>query len=450
MSKRKSFDHSTPVRPAKKRNPSASQWVVLVVFSSLLVTGVASEGFTGLAITAVLFAVFAAFSALYALVLRRPSWMGLRRPAAAGKALAASAVAFLVSMVVFGATLPATEEDATAADADATATANPSVSAEPAESSDPSPSSEEPSETPSPSASSPEPSITPSPSPSATTDAAPEQGTALAQLETVQIKGRAPRTGYDRDLFGRGWKDPDRNGCDARNDMLNRDLTEVTHRPGTQGCVVASGVLHDPFTASRIDFVRGNDTSIAVQIDHVVALSDAWQKGAQQLDPNQREVFANDPLNLLAVDGPTNMAKSDSDAATWLPPNRAFRCEYVALQTAVKSKHNLWMTQAEHDAIRGILTNSCPDQPVPTDDGGVTVPVAVTSTATPTPKPAAPAPAPATTRAVQPAPAPAADVYYQNCTEVWAAGAGPIYQGDPGWQTKFDRDGDGIGCESRP
>lgn len=436
MSKRKAFDHSTPVRPAKRKGPAVSQWVVLLAFASLLVTMVANEGVAGIAVTAVVFAVFMAFSALYALVLRRPSWMGLRRPQTAGKVLGASVVVFLVSAVVFGATLPDTDDDATASSSDISASPIPTEAA-PNQSDEPSASgasADESSQTPSPSE-----SDTPSPSESGASpsaSAAPSQGAALAQLETVEIKGRAPRTGYDRDLFGRGWKDPDRNGCDARNDMLNRDLTEVVHRPGTQGCVVASGVLHDPFTATRIDFVRGNDTSVAVQIDHVVALSDAWQKGAQQLSAEQREVFANDPLNLLAVDGPTNMAKSDSDAATWLPPHRAFRCEYVALQTAVKAKHNLWMTQAEHDAIHGILTTSCPDQPVPTDDGGVTVPVAATSTQTPT-QASTPAPRPA----------PAADVYYQNCSEVRAAGAAPIRPGDPGWQTKFDGDGDGVGCE---
>ena len=266
-------------------------------------------------------------------------------------------------------------------------------------------------------------------------------GTALKQLDSIAIKGRAPKTGYSRDQFGDGWLDPDRNGCDARNDILQRDLDYAVLKAG--GCVVTSGVLTDPFTATTIDFVRGNKTSTAVQIDHVVALSDAWQKGAQQLTQNQREVFANDPLNLLAVDGPTNGSKSDGDAATWLPPNKAFRCEYVALQTAVKAKYGLWMTQAEHDAIKNILAKSCPDQPVPAD-GGVDVPVAA--------EPAAPKPAPAPKQ--QPAPAPAQEapaggnVFYKNCTAVKEAGAAPIRAGDPGWDTKFDRDGDGVGCES--
>lgn len=118
--------------------------------------------------------------------------------------------------------------------------------------------------------------------------------------------------------------------------------------------------LRDPFTGETIDFVRGQGTSTLVQIDHVVALSDAWQKGAQLLSAEERLDFANDPLNLLAVDGPTNASKGDGDAATWLPPNKGFRCDYVARQTAVKAKHGLWMTRAEHDAIHRILSTQCP------------------------------------------------------------------------------------------
>ncbi len=154
------------------------------------------------------------------------------------------------------------------------------------------------------------------------TPAAADPGTALAALATLEVKGRAPRTGYDRDQFGPAWADVDRNGCDTRNDVLARDLTDETFEPGTHDCVVLTGTLVDPYTATTVAFQRGNVTSTAVQIDHVVALSDAWQKGAQQLDTATRQRFANDPLNLLAVDGPTNQAKGDGDAATWLPPNK--------------------------------------------------------------------------------------------------------------------------------
>ena len=181
---------------------------------------------------------------------------------------------------------------------------------------------------------------------------------ALAQLATIAVKGRAPKTGYTRAQFGPAWADVDKNGCDTRNDMLRRDLTSVTAQPGTKNCVIASGQLADKYTGKTISFVRGAKTSTAVQIDHAVALSDAWQKGAQQLTAEQRRQLANDPLNLMASDGPTNSAKGDKDAATWMVPNKAFRCEYVARQTAVKAKYKLWMTQAERDAIAGIL-NAC-------------------------------------------------------------------------------------------
>jgi hypothetical protein len=182
-----------------------------------------------------------------------------------------------------------------------------------------------------------------------------EVAAAVTQLETIPVKGRAPKTGYTREEFGPAWADVDRNGCDTRNDILARDLEGETFKPGTQNCVVATGTLADKYTGTSINFVRGNSTSTAVQIDHLVALSDAWQKGAQKLNADQRKQLANDPLNLMAADGPTNGAKGDKDAASWLPPNKAFRCEYVVRQTAVKAKYQLWATRAEHDAIAGIL-----------------------------------------------------------------------------------------------
>ena len=136
-------------------------------------------------------------------------------------------------------------------------------------------------------------------------------------------------------------------------------------KDGTNGCVVASGTLQDPYSGETIPFVRGQGTSSAVQIDHVVALSDSWQKGAQQWDAATREAFANDPLNLLAVDGPLNQQKGDGDTATWLPPNKAFRCAYVARQVGVKHAYGLWVTQAEQDAMVRVLS-TCPDEPLPT------------------------------------------------------------------------------------
>jgi hypothetical protein len=197
---------------------------------------------------------------------------------------------------------------------------------------------------------------------------AAKPGSALAALAALSVKGRAPKTGYDRALFGQAWADVDRNGCDTRNDVLRRDLAPFVLKPGTNGCRVVSGTLHDPYLGRTIAFVRGPSTSSEVQIDHVVPLSDAWQKGAQQWSTPQRTAFANDPLNLLAVDGLTNQRKSDSDAATWLPPNKAYRCSYAARQIAVKAKYGAWVTGAERDALGRILA-TCPSQRLPTAAG---------------------------------------------------------------------------------
>ncbi len=180
-------------------------------------------------------------------------------------------------------------------------------------------------------------------------------------LEKLEVKGRAPKTGYKRTQFGEGWESLV--GCDTRNYILKRDLTDVKTRSITD-CTVVSGVLADPYTSKVINFVRGQGTSDDVQIDHVVALSDAWQKGAQALSSKERILFANDGLNLLAVDGKTNQDKSDSDAASWLPPNKSYRCQYVARQIAVKQKYHLWLTSAEKDAMKRVL-NDCLDQKLP-------------------------------------------------------------------------------------
>ena len=180
-------------------------------------------------------------------------------------------------------------------------------------------------------------------------------------LDSIAVKGRAPKTDYKRSNFGDGWEQLP--GCDTRNYILKRDMIDVKTRSLTD-CTVASGKLNDLYTSKTITFVRGAGTSDKVQIDHVVALSDAWQKGAQGLSFNERVMFANDGLNLLAVDGKTNQDKSDSDAASWLPPNKAYRCLYVARQLAVKQKYRLWITSGEKDAMKRVL-NDCPDQKLP-------------------------------------------------------------------------------------
>lgn len=184
-------------------------------------------------------------------------------------------------------------------------------------------------------------------------------GDAASALSELPVKGRAPKTNYSRDQFGGGWDT--KQGCDTRNAILHRDLANVVV---DMECKVISGTLNDPYTGKIIEFRRGEFSSDDVQIDHVVALSNAWQTGAQQLTPERREVFANDPLELLAVDGSANQQKSDGDAATWLPPNKPFRCQYIARQIAVKKKYALWVTGAEKDAMVRVL-HTCPGQPLP-------------------------------------------------------------------------------------
>ena len=188
---------------------------------------------------------------------------------------------------------------------------------------------------------------------------------AVEALATLAVKGRAPKTGYARSEFGQTWADVDRNGCDTRNDILKRDLTEVLFKEKTRNCVVLSGILIDRYSGETINFVRGNITSMEVQIDHVVAMSNSWQTGAFKLTLAQRTALANDPMNLFAVKGRLNSQKGDGDAATWLPPLKKFRCAYVAQQVAVKAKYSLWVTAPEKEAMVRILT-ACPKQLLPT------------------------------------------------------------------------------------
>ena len=262
-----------------------------------------------------------------------------------------------------------------------------------------------------------------------------EASEALRILNTLPVKGRAPKTGYSRAQFGDAWSDIDHNGCDTRNDILNRDLTAKQHK-NSRGCVVISGILNDPYTGKIINFIRGTDTSEQVQIDHVVALSDAWQSGAQEISAQERLQLANDPENLLAVDGPANHQKSDSDAATWLPANASFRCPYVARQIRVKAKYHLWVKPAEKEAMINVLTPCTGAAAKPAPD---------------TPAPVVPADAPAPVPQVDAPPAqnPAPALAFQTCADARAAGYRNMHRGAPGYSEHRDRDGDGIACESR-
>ena len=180
--------------------------------------------------------------------------------------------------------------------------------------------------------------------------------TAEEILNSLAVKGRAPKTGYTRAQFGATWADVNKNGCDTRNDILKRDLTNIVFRAKTHDCVVESGTLLDPYSGSTINFVKGVTSSMDVQIDHVVALSNAWQTGAFKLTLEKRTALANDPDNLLAVQGRLNSQKGDGDAATWLPPLKSIRCAYVTKQIIVKAKYGLWVTAPEKAAMLNVLS----------------------------------------------------------------------------------------------
>ena len=237
-------------------------------------------------------------------------------------------------------------------------------------------------------------------------------------------------TGYTREEFGQAWLDADRNGCDTRNDVLRRDVASPVIDARTHGCVVLSGVLHDPYLGADVPFARGPGAE--VDIDHVVSLGNAWATGAARFGIRTRAALANDPLDLLAVDTHANRSKGDGDAATWLPSYRPFRCAYVARQVAVKRKYGLWVTPPERAAITRVL-DGCPGQRLPADP--THAPTTVDQNIT---DPAA---------ASQPRGLVAGVPVYANCDAVRAAGAAPIHVGEPGYSRKLDRDGDGVGCE---
>lgn len=190
----------------------------------------------------------------------------------------------------------------------------------------------------------------------AVTDVDLEALLAVEILEKLEVKGRAPKTGYTREAFYSGW--PTVEGCSLRQKIIKREFGESAI---LDGCNVVGGEFEEPYTGKYMIFKTREEISKGIQIDHVVALSDAWQKGAQYMEREIRYQIATDSLNLLAVDGLANEKKSDGDAATWLPANKKFRCQYVARQVSVKYKYGLWVTEAEKEAILRVLQN-CPNE----------------------------------------------------------------------------------------
>lgn len=192
-----------------------------------------------------------------------------------------------------------------------------------------------------------------------------QENNALEAVSTLTVCQTDSVSGYDRDLFQWNKFDEDGDGCDTRNDILARDLDDIFKQ---DKCVVFSGILDDPYTGDRIDFQRGQSTSSKVQIDHIVALSDAWNSGASHWNESKLRAFGNDPYNLAAVDGTANTQKSNSSADEWLPANAAARCLYVATQVGVKEHYALTVTQTEAQKMREVL-GSCPTQSIPQSNG---------------------------------------------------------------------------------
>lgn len=181
------------------------------------------------------------------------------------------------------------------------------------------------------------------------------QPLAVDILEKLEVKGRAPKSGYSREEFYNGW--PTVDGCSLRQRIIKRELGDSAV---LDGCNVVAGEFDEPYTGEHQVFKDKSEVS-KIQIDHVVALSDAWQKGARYMDAETRYEIATDPLNLLAVDGKANQQKLDGDAATWLPSNKKFRCQYVARQVSVKYKYSMWVTEAEKEAFANVLSY-CPNE----------------------------------------------------------------------------------------
>ena len=182
--------------------------------------------------------------------------------------------------------------------------------------------------------------------------------TARQRLGQLEVRGWDRTSDFKRYRFGKAWSDDvdvefGHNGCNTRDDILRRDLQNLVVRRGT--CYAQSGTLVDPYSGVTIDFVRSPETSKAIEIDHVVALADAWYKGARSWDPQRRLDFANDPRNLLAVSPKANFDKAFRDAASWLPPNEAFRCDFVARQIEVKAAYGLWLAAKEKKAMEAVL-----------------------------------------------------------------------------------------------
>jgi hypothetical protein len=185
----------------------------------------------------------------------------------------------------------------------------------------------------------------------------------LAGISVVPRRERG--NDYRRGAFGDAWDDDNgapggHNGCDTRNDILNRDLVDITY-VSTKRCpqAVGSGTLRDPYTNGTLAFIRGQQVGASVQIDHIVPLAFAWDMGARKWPDQLRKRFANDPANLLAVAGRANQDKGDLPPGEWIPPNAAFWCQYAVAFSAVLRGYGLPVDEASARELRNAAA-SCP------------------------------------------------------------------------------------------
>ncbi|AGB22621.1 protein of unknown function (DUF1994) [Mycobacterium sp. JS623] len=185
----------------------------------------------------------------------------------------------------------------------------------------------------------------------------------LADIPEIPVRIRS--YDYHRDAFGDTWTDDNpapggHNGCDTRNDILDRDLVDKTY-VSIKRCpkAVATGTLHDPYTNATVPFTRGAQVGAAVQIDHIVPLALAWDLGARNWPDDMRVRFANDPANLLAVEGQANQDKGDKEPAVWMPANTAFRCQYAMQFIAVLRGYGLPVDAPSATALRDAAA-TCP------------------------------------------------------------------------------------------
>lgn len=195
-----------------------------------------------------------------------------------------------------------------------------------------------------------------------TEQVAPPASAAAAALEQLPgIPERPHPGGYDRSckagdgcVFGTAWTDDvdvtdGHNGCSTRDDVLRRDLTAAETKTGTRGCVVVAGALHDPYTGQILQFAKARAGD--VNIDHILPLAAAWDLGAWRWTPRQRQNFANDPLNLLAVQATVNLSKGDRTPGEWTPSTASGRCLYAERYVAVAVAYRLPVTPADRAAL---------------------------------------------------------------------------------------------------